>query len=176
MLRSCAWVALCSTVTPWRLATGSVAARAARAGRRACGGHGAIEWYGFAMGARASRGSGGDRMDMVYYIGVKGFAVRSPRLSITHPTDSGSSRTESHTHRGAHTHRHTDTRGSHSCSQYANRCSKTKYTRTKHDFGARSKSRFFRAPPPIRDSSPRAPVSARAREKSPFWHAHNAFS
>ena len=113
MLRSCAWLALCSTVTPWRLATGSVAARAARAGRpRACGGHGAIEWYGFAMGARASRGSGGDRMDMVYYIGVKGFAVRSPRLLITHPTDSGSFRAHtapqlaSHTpNTGGHTHR-----------------------------------------------------------------------
>ena len=45
---------------------------------------------------------------------------------------------------------------------------------------ARSKSRFFPRASPHRDSSPRAPVSARAREKSPFWHAvthaHNAFT
>ena len=40
------------------------------------------------MGARAFVGLG-QAMDMVYYIGVKGFAVRSPRLLITHPTDSG---------------------------------------------------------------------------------------
>ena len=102
MLRSCAWLALCSTVTPWRLATGSVAARAARAGRRACGGHGAIERYGYAMGARAFVGLG-QAMDMVYYIGVKGFAVRSPRLLITHPTDSGSSRAHTELHSQPHT-------------------------------------------------------------------------
>ena len=46
-----------------------------------------------------------------------------------------------------------------------NRCSKTEYTRSKHDFGAFQNRAFFRAPPPI-EIAPRERRSRREPEKN----------
>ena len=53
---------------------------------------------------------------------------------------------------------------SYSYTRAPNRCSKTKYTTTKHEFWRVQNRAFFRAPPPIRDSPASAGLGASQRK------------
>jgi hypothetical protein len=66
VLRSCAWLALCSTVTPWRLATGSVAARATGQGGVRAAGMGLLNGTASLWGRGRLVGLGGELAMVIY--------------------------------------------------------------------------------------------------------------